>query len=496
MTPADAGPRIHVSEIRFVGNTLYDQQTLAALVASDLNRELTFQQLLATATRVENYYHQKGYQLVRVVIPRQDVRDGGPIEFRVLEGWLGQIHVTGNRRYSTRRVLDTLAHTTAIGQPFTIPEVERPLVFLNERSGLTASSTLKPGAETGSTDIEIEIKEDRRISGSIEANNFGSDDSGEYRIIPAFSLPNFTGAGDVFSAFGVFSPDQTDVWFYQVDYTRPLGTNGTSGHLYFGQGNNEAGNEYEILDIKGDNISWGAGLSHHIIWSARSSLNLQGWFEWQDMEQRMLGGITSDDSIRKLRFGADYDRKDNSGRTFLSLHIHQGLGHILGGMKDNYTLSSRAYAGADNSFTKFVLSLMRVQSFHPRLYALLNFTGQYSLDPLVSGEQIYIGGANTVRGQPQSHYSGDDGFVINAEVRFSILPDNARWQLAGFFDHGETHLQRPIIGQQKWRSLSGAGLGFRAELFKNLDARFDVGFPVGAQRGDDCYFYGQVRFSF
>ncbi|MDR2462321.1 MAG: BamA/TamA family outer membrane protein [Verrucomicrobiales bacterium] len=252
-----------------------------------------------------------------------------------------------------------------------------------------------------------------------------------------------------------------------------------------------------MLDIKGDNLSWGAGLSHHFVFSPRSSLKLNGWFEWADMEQEMLGFTTSDDKIRKIRLGADYELKDRLGRTFVSLYLHQGLGHNLGGMPDEHKLSSRSYSGADDNFSKFALGLMRLQSFHPQLYGLLNFNAQYFLDPLVAGEQLYLGGANSVRGQPASVFSGDDGFVVNAELRFSPLASKpSLLQLAAFFDHGEVFLRHPIIGQEKHRGISGAGAGLRSQIFTGLDVRFDVAFPVGVRRGDSVYFYGQLRYSF
>src|SRR5699024_11905223 len=59
-----------------------------------------------------------------------------------------------------------------------------------------------------------------------------------------------------------------------------------------------------------------------------------------------------EDRVRKLRLGVALDRADLSGRTLLSLDLHRGLGENLGGMDNGSSLSSRAFAGADNDFTK------------------------------------------------------------------------------------------------------------------------------------------------
>lgn len=496
VVPSPNEGRLQVGGIAFIGNSVFSDKELKGLVASDVGRRLTFGQIKAMASKVESYYHKKGYQIAKVIIPRQDMKPGGVLKIQILEGRLGKVNVSGNKRYSSTRVADTFYAFTKQDKPFTMAELERPLVLLNSRAGISVNSTLAPGEQTGQTDVEIEVEEAPRVTGALEMNNFGSKDSGEYRIVPYLAFPNVTGVGDELSVFGVISPDSIDSWYWQTAYARPVDLYGTSINTYFGRGRNQVGNDYAILDIKGENSSWGAGVSRRFIYSARTSLELQSWFEWQDMEQQMLGFTTSNDNIRKIRIGANFDHTSSGGRTYISFNIHQGLGDIMGAMSNNDPYSSRAYAKADNRFTKSVLGLMRMQSFSPSIYGILNFTAQYSPDPLVSGEQMYSGGANTVRGQPQSCYMGDSGFVINAELRYSVLADTSRLQLAAFFDHAQTYLKRPIIGQNKSSSLSGAGVGVRSQICEGLDLRFDVALPVGTRCGDSYYLYGQIRYSF
>lgn len=496
VVPSPNESRIKVGGVAFIGNSAFSAKELEGLVAADLGKKLTFGQIKAMAGKVEKFYHEKGYQIAQAIIPKQDMQPGGVLKIQILEGRLGKVSVLGNKRYSTSRVTDTFYAYTEKDKPFTISGIERPLVLLNSYSGISVNSTLAAGEQTGQTDVEIEVKEDNRVTGAIEVNNFGSKDSGEYRVVPYIALPNVTGAGDELSVLGVISPDAIDSWYWQTGYVRPIDSYGTSINAYFGQGKNQLGNDYAVLDIKGENSSWGTGVSRRIVYSSSTSLELLGWFEWQDMDQQMLGFTTSNDNVRKIRIGANFDHTDWNGRTYVSFNIHQGLGDILGAMENNDSYSSRAYAKADNRFTKGVLGLMRMQKITPSFYGILNFTGQYSSDPLVSGEQMYTGGANTVRGQPQSCFMGDSGIVVNVELRYSVLPEASLLQLATFFDHGVTHLRRPVIGQNSSSSLSGAGVGVRSNLYEGLDLRFDVAVPVGTNYGDSCYLYGQIRYSF
>ncbi|AHF92030.1 peptidase S24 [Opitutaceae bacterium TAV5] len=496
-TPAgESEVRLLVKGVRFTGNTLFTDEELRALVAADLGKELSFGQLQALAARVETWYHSRGYVLTRVLIPKQEIGEQRILEFRVLEGWVGEIAVDGTRRFSADRVRRTLLDKVTPGEPFKLADMERAMLLLNRNSGITASSTLKPGREVGSTDLDINVKEDRRITGSIEIDNFGSEDTGEYRVIPSVTLPNFTGHGDALSIFGVFSLDGDNLYFGQAAYETPLGVSGTKFSSYFSMGNYGVGNEFSALEIEGDNLSWGTGLSQDFILSTRTSINIEGWFEYRDSEQDMLGSTSSKDHIRKLRAGINLDHRDLYGRTFVSLHIHQGLGDILGAMDNDDPLSSRSFAGADNRFTKLTASVTRLQSLHPRLYLLGSLFAQYGFDSLVAGEQLAIGGADSVRGHPQSVYAGDDGFVVNLEARFSVLPNSSRYQLAAFIDHGEVHTKKPVIGQDEWTRLSGTGAGVRVNLLEHLDVRVDVGVPLGPRSGDSVYCYAQAIYTF
>lgn len=488
--------RIVVNAVTFSGNTRFSSEALASLVAGDLGKALSFEELQALAAKVERHYHAAGYFLTRVVIPQQDIGEKRTLELRVLEGWLEQINVTSSPRFKEERVRRALQNDIRIGQPFKVSDLERSLAALNKNSGISVGSTLKAGEQPGATVIDVEVTEERRVSGSIEANNFGSKNTGEYRIIPAVALPNFTGRGDQLSLFGVFSPEVSDLYFAQVNYVTPLNVHGTSANLYYSQGNYQVGREFEVLEIEGDNSAWGVGLSQDVVLSAKTGLTFELWLESSDMEQTMLGAVSSRDEIRKIRLGANVDVKDMRGRTFASLHVHQGLGEALGGMDDDSVLSSRAFGGADNDFTKLVATVTRLQSLHPRLFALLHVAGQYAFESVVAGEQFAIGGANSVRGHPQSAFSGDDGFVINAELRFSVLPEDNRYQLAAFFDHGQVRTKKPIIGQDTWNRISGAGVGGRAVLFDDLELRLDLAAPVGTKTEDSFYAYAQVRYRF
>jgi len=488
---------IEIRSINIEGNTIFGDDVLLSLVERDLNRSLSFIELKALAKRVEDYYHDRGYMVARVIIPRQDIGAGHSLRLKVLEGTVDEVKISGNTRFHSDRVDGTLARYDVIrGEPFKLADLERALTGLNNLSGVSVSSTLRAGQNPGSTQVEVSVKEDPRISGTVEVNNFGNDSTGKLRIVPSVSMANLTGRGDELSVFGILSPKSNGLYFGQVNYQTPVGYRGFGVASYVSAGNYQVGGEYEALSIEGDNYAMGLGLTYDWIRNTRTQLNFDAWFELNNKEQDILGVISSKDKIRKLSIGANLDTRNLNGRTYASFHLQQGLGEMLGGMKDDDVLSSRSYANADNVFTKFVGSVTRLQTLRPNLFLIAHFAAQYSLDSLVAGEEIYAGGANSVRGHPESAFAGDDGFILNVETRYSFLPGNGKYQLAAFFDHGEVHTKHPVLGQESWHRISGAGIGLRATPLSRLELRADIAVPVGDRTDESVYFYAQARFRF
>jgi len=106
-----------------------------------------------------------------------------------------------------------------------------------------------------------------------------------------------------------------------------------------------------------------------------------------------------------------------------------------------------------------------------------------------------------VRGFTSALYSGDHGYVVNAELS-APLPYTNRvtikdtklsdmFRVALFFDHGGVFAKDPIVGESKDDYLSSAGLGARIFLFDRLYVKLDVGYPIvnGNLETDDEVFY-------
>jgi hemolysin activation/secretion protein len=125
---------------------------------------------------------------------------------------------------------------------------------------------------------------------------------------------------------------------------------------------------------------------------------------------------------------------------------------------------------------------------------------QVTSDPLVTPEQLVIGGADSVRGFPENEYLADYGWVVNNEIRSpaflipSILkvPFDKKGtrlidaiQFVYFIDAGQGELHNARTGETKKKYLVGAGFGLRFDLYEHLRGRVDFGFPTGSEKPSD-----------
>ena len=295
-----------------------------------------------------------------------------------------------------------------------------------------------------------------------------------------------SGRGDALSLGVVTAPNPGDLLHGQLQYATPLGANGTQLKLYGAAGSFEIGQEFAILGLKGDGQSWGASVAHPLVKRADRTVSVEFGLDANDAELELLGARSSYDKVRSLKAGVSVEDRDARAKTknVGSLYLHRGLGDALGGMADNDPLSSRR--GADGSFTKLVLDYAHVKQVDDRTFVVAQVSGQFTNSPLVAGEQFDIGGANSVRGYPQSELLGDSGLRMSLELRrtpnLRSLPE---WvedlQLVAFLDHGRISNKDPVPGQPGDEDLTGLGLGLRAELTHEVFFRADLGYALSRE---------------
>jgi hemolysin activation/secretion protein len=113
----------------------------------------------------------------------------------------------------------------------------------------------------------------------------------------------------------------------------------------------------------------------------------------------------------------NFDEKDSMGRFGLSGEVRAGIPDFLGSMGKHDPTASRAPADAGGEFQKYNVNVNRITYLPLNSVLLTNFRFQFTDDPLVTPEQMVLGGADSIRGYPENNYLADYGWIGNFELR-------------------------------------------------------------------------------
>jgi hemolysin activation/secretion protein len=432
--PSMADDTLLVKGFAFSGNTVISKSELEALTQPYVGRQLTLLDLEEVASKVTEFYRDKGYTLASSYVPQQEIRYG-IVTIAILEGRVGGIFVTGNKHYSTEFIRARFAQAMEDNVIRNVA-LERALLLLNDYPDLKVTALLEPGASTGSTNIHVKAEDKRPIHASLDFNNYGFNTISRYRFGAGVEVGNVLFDGATLNLNGIIGNHPDRLLFGAGSYSVPIGVHGTKVVMSGSGGKYNVGAQLSALGIQGQIQTYDASITHPLIKTRFQSLLVDVGLALKDNQLFTLGAKTSDDQIREAKLGFNYDRLDLSGRTYLSLYGYQGLGEALGGMSNNDPQASRQ--GADDRFTKGTLAAGRVQSLPHDVLLILRANAQGSTRPLVVIEQMLLGGPDSVRGYQLGERFVDEGYTISAESRVPFFPSVlGSTQAAVFIDHGD-----------------------------------------------------------
>ena len=162
--------------------------------------------------------------------------------------------------------------------------------------------------------------------------------------------------------------------------------------------------------------------------------------------------------------------------------------YLLGGqlfISANYNLANNNYNDSPETFrqnkiyertngynNKLSATINYNQFITENLLGIIKFTGQLSDQNLDSSQKIYLGGAESIRAYPSSEGSGSNGYVINADLKASVIEGI---KLKVFYDYGtvqqyvenvNTNTRASISGTTpNIYSLQGYGVGLESNFY-------------------------------
>lgn len=216
--PLAQGPRFVLRDVTIAGNTVLDQAAIRGVVEPYLGKPVTTADLEEIRRQLTLLYIDRGYINSGVVIPDQNVVNG-VVAFRVVEGRVSDIEVTGTDHFDPEYFTSRLAHGTE--SPFNVENLAREQqILLQDPLVKRLNLELLPGLEPGEARLHADVLEGSRYSLNAQIADDQSPTVGAVRGQLQGSFANILGFGDILSAQYGRSQGLNDGY---VGYSLPIG---------------------------------------------------------------------------------------------------------------------------------------------------------------------------------------------------------------------------------------------------------------------------------
>lgn len=465
--------RVTLREIRVDGATVFTPAQLREQTDTYLGREITGSDIFGLAQALTAYYRNAGYFLSLVIVPPQTLTDGR-LTLRVIEGYVHEVFLEGDER--VRKELAAIGEEIKSIRPLRAEVLERYLLIANEFPGVQLRSVLTPSDVPGAADLTL-IAKIKNVEGFASVDNYGTRYIGPNQAMLGLSVNQLLGVNDQWRYIGVGTGD-TEMAYHQLAYSQTLNHEGLKVGVTVSQARTQPGDSLKANDIQGRSEGVSLSLGYPLLRTRNQSILSRLTYDVTDIDGSSGGTRTTEDRIRAIRAGLSWlllDRWD--GQNTLELDVSQGVG----GTTKADPLKSRA--GADSMFNKLTFDYTRVQPLSARWALTLGVLGQWTGDtPLLSSEQLALGGRKIGRAYESAELVGDRGLAVRLEPRYqanSTLSWLPAYQLLGFYEIGEvTQVVVQSAGTPATQSLASAGIGARLFMAGNLTAQVEAVWPL------------------
>lgn len=477
----------HFDIVRFdvQGNTLLAPSLLTTLLTPFTGTQRDFGDIQHAVEALENAYRERGYTVVQVTLPEQEL-ERGVVQLTVVETAIGQIAISGNRHVDEANVLNALP-ALRVGSSPNLPALGKSLKLANENPARKMEVKLAASEVEGQLDATVSVADENPWKTMLNVDNTGSAQTGKTHAGVVLQNANLWGRDHVASLQYTTSLEKPDkVAIYGLGYHLPLYGLGDSIDVFASYSNVDSGSVAAgIFDLAVSGRGTMAGLRYN-----------QNFAKTDNYEPKLIYGIdykAYQNSVQLLGFelGGDvtvhplsiayvgaWTRDD--GESSLALTLSRNLPGGRHGTQADFNL---ARAGAKASYSTLRLSTNwgKVLSNEWQLRGIFN--AQYTPDALVPGEQFGAGGAASVRGFDERQVASDSGASLNLEIYTPNWCGNtAVYQCRGlvFYDSAWLSRNHSLPGESQGNAIGSFGLGTRLLLSRYANLQIDYAHVLNA----------------
>lgn len=473
------GVTFTIRSFHISGNRKVASQYLLPLVRVFCGDNRSLEDIEQAAGRVTQYYRSRGYLVARAYIPPQKVSHGR-VNIVVLEGRYGRITLK-NKSNTHEAVLKRFLAHDRLGDVVDVNRLDRALLLLQDTVQTGAvNGILSPGSTTGETDFSVAVAQSPAVTGRLEADNYGIRVMGSDRVGGSMQLHNPTGMGDRLDAKILSSGRGQD--YAHLAYNLPVGGQGLRLGLEYTELQYRLGEEFGALDAYGTAGVWSALATYPIVRTSLFNLYSELSYDHNHLEDH-IDSISSDISKQSDvgNIGLNGNCVDGrGGATTFSLEMSAGDLRIE---TPAAVATDSVTAHTNGRFSKLGYGFAHHQPLLGKTVLFVSLSGQQAAKNLDSSEKFSLGGPAGVRAYPVGEAAGDDGYVVNAEIRYPTAQPviDAKLTLIGFIDAGASKAnQNPFAVGANERHLSGSGIGASLAAPRRIDVRFSYAWKLSS----------------
>ena len=458
-----------------------------------LGRSMSINDIKSLQNDIILYSRAKNHPLVDVILPPQ-VLTSGVIQLWFLEGKLSKVSVENKgRKWFTDQFIISQVHLHA-GETVDMQKLTDDLDWVNRNPFRQVNTVFRAGNDLGQTEMVLQVDDRIPFRPYVGYENSGTEFTGQDRLLAGFNWGNVLGLDQQLNF-----QYTTDVQFerlaaYSASYIIPLPWRHAIA-IMGAYANATA--EFPQNSALSKGTSWQTSMRYSI--PHRIGRNyiqeITAGFDYKNTDNDLeFGGQTALSTTRvqvdQFQVGYSGLLLDNWGQTSFGLEGYFSPGDLTSENTD--AAFNQLRPGSKANYVYGRLTAERLTRLPAGLTWVLHGFGQASTQRLTPSEEIGIGGFGTVRGYGERLVNGDNGWVVNNEIRsptvsvfkrIGLIPWDDRFQVLGFFDYGSVTIKDfnssdAGAGFMPTTNLASVGGGLRYTILQNLSVRFDYGFEL------------------
>ena len=476
-TPA-TGPSFFVKKIILEGDMKLESSEYEPLLQKFEGREVRFDELQRLISALEQLFRAKGYIAV-VLLPPQKM-ENQEIHLKAVTSRMGKLSVENNRYYAQWRTRSYWKIHP--GDVLRYDKIRENVMDMNENPDRIVKPILKAGVEKGTTDVVLDVEDHLPIHAGYSFDNQGVKLTGKDRQGFTLRNNNMLGLDDTFLIGTSFGKAFGAIYLYHVI---PISNFGTKFIWSFSHAQTNPKKEFSIYGINGTSETYSLALQQRVIRTDKYSGNVQLGFDFKEKHTLTQSVTTAWDKERVISLSGNFQSRDRWGGWSFGPGAYFGLPTFGNG----WHLASGL---GQESFIKFTGSLTRLTMLPWRTKAIWDVQSQLSHSKLLPQEQLFLGGANSVRGYPESDFGADD--AVQSRLDYMLPPYGMpeTWKIPfdnmllkdqlnaiAFFDTAYGRAHDPTENEQRADFMAGVGGGFELRFRQNTSMRIEWGVPVG-----------------